>query len=242
MVSFEAVAEEYDAARPSYPPGLYDALGDLEGLFVLDVGAGTGIATRQLLARGASVVAIDPGRGVLVRAAARTPGLMAVGADGAVLPVRHGAVDLICFAQAWHWLEESGRVGEAHRVLREGGRWAAWWSHARADPEDWFGAYWSTIEHRCPGTHRGQRDMNWGAAVGESGRFEVDERVVVPWVRSTSVDDWLTDQASHSYVAALPARDRRQLLDALRSILDERFTDGAMTVPYETWLWVGTKI
>src|SRR5215207_7044019 len=58
---FETVAEEYDRARPGYPPRVYEALGALEGLTVLDVGAGTGIATRELLLRGASVVAIDAG-------------------------------------------------------------------------------------------------------------------------------------------------------------------------------------
>lgn len=85
MASFEAVADEYDAARPSYPPGVYDSLARLDGLRVLDVGAGTGIATRQLLARGASVIAVDQGREVLGRAVAKTPGLRAIVADGAAL-------------------------------------------------------------------------------------------------------------------------------------------------------------
>jgi ubiquinone/menaquinone biosynthesis C-methylase UbiE len=47
--SFDAVADAYEAARPSYPDGVFDALGPLAGLRVLDVGAGTGIATRALL-------------------------------------------------------------------------------------------------------------------------------------------------------------------------------------------------
>lgn len=45
MVRFEAIADEYDAARPSYPQRVYEALGPLAGRLVLDVGAGTGIAT-----------------------------------------------------------------------------------------------------------------------------------------------------------------------------------------------------
>lgn len=241
MASFENVADEYDAARPSYPSGVYDALGRLEGLVVLDVGAGTGIATRQLLARGASVVAVDPGGGVLARAVGRTRGLRAVVADGAVLPIRDGVADLICFAQAWHWLDASTRCVEAHRVLRDGGRWAGWWSHARADDESWFDAYWSIIERSCPGTHRGQRDIDWGATVAESGLFDLDDRVVVPWIREISVDVWMTDQTSHSYVAALTDSDRDRLCSSLRRVLDESFPDGTMTVRYETWLWTGTK-
>ena len=91
---FEVVADEYDAARRSYPDAVFDELCPLEGLKVLDEGAGTGIATRALIARRADVVRVDPGREVLRRAAARTPGLAAVAADGAALPLVRVGVDL----------------------------------------------------------------------------------------------------------------------------------------------------
>ena len=240
MPTFESVALEYDRARPAYPPGVYEALGDLEGLSVLDVGAGTGIASRQLLDRGAQVIASDLGETVLSKARQHTPHLVAVVADGTRLPLRERTVDLVCFAQSWHWLDPVTRVGEAHRRLRTGGRWAGWWSHARADSEDWFDEYWSTIEAACPGIHRDQRDTDWGATVGPPGLFAVGACVVVPWTRSVPAETWLTDQASHSYVAALDAPSRRQLLRQLQRILDRAFGDGTMTVPYETWLWTAT--
>jgi SAM-dependent methyltransferase len=237
---FESVAEEYDAARPSYPKGVFDALGPLDDLVVLDVGAGTGIATRQLVARQGRVVAVDAGPIVLRRATSHTPGLAAVVADGAALPVRTGTVDLVCLAQAWHWLDPSSRVAEMHRVLRRGGRWAAWWSHARADGEPWFDRYWTAIERSCPGTYRGQRDTDWGQTIATPGRFAVDERITVSWVRELPVDDWMTDQASHSYVVGLPAGPRDELLAELQSILHDHFTEGHMAVRYETWLWTAT--
>lgn len=239
--SFEAVADEYDTARPAYPDGLFDALGPLAGLQVLDVGAGTGIATRALIARQASVIAVDRGTEVLRRAVTRTPALVSVVADGSILPMRAGVVDLVCFAQAWHWLDESTRAAEMHRVLRTGGRWAGWWSHARADGELWFDRYWAVIERSCPGTHRRQRDFQWGSPIAASGMFSVGDRVIVPWVRHVSVDAWITDQMSHSYVAGLPQQRRSNLLAELRTILDERFVDSTMSVPYETWLWIATR-
>ena len=87
MASFESVVDEYDTARPEYPDQLFDALGPLTGLVTLDAGAGTGIATRALIARRAEVIAVDTGHAVLGRAVARTSGLHAVIADGAALPV-----------------------------------------------------------------------------------------------------------------------------------------------------------
>ena len=241
MVSFDAVAEQYDAARPGYPEGVFDALGPLAGLRVLDAGAGTGIATRQLRDHGASVVASDLGPGVLGRARRRTPDLAAVVADSAVLPFPDASFDLVCFAQSWHWVDPVSRCGEVHRVLRDGGRWAAWWSHARADGDDWYEAYWSLVEAACPPRTRAYRDVDWGASVAVPGLFEVGERVTVPWQRTTSVDEWLLDQTSHSYIAALDEQDRQRLLDRLRDVLGRRFPDGRMTIPYSTWLWTAQR-
>lgn len=241
MVSFEPVVDEYDAGRPDHPAGVYDALGPLAGAVVLDVGAGTGIASRALVERGAEVVAVDVGPALLARAAARAPGLRVVCADGARLPIADEAVDLVAFAQSWHWLDPDRRVAESARVLRPGGRWAGWWSHSWADDEPWFDRYWSAVERACPGTHRDQRTTDWGATIAAGGLFGGVERIVVPWTRSVTVDTWLTDQASHSYVVALRPPERVRLLDQLRTILWERFPDGAMSVRYETWLWIATR-
>ena len=163
-------------------------------------------------------------------------------ADGAVLPIRDGTADLVCFAQAWHWLDPATRATEAHRVLRGHGRWAGWWSHARADGEGWFDEYWSVIERTCVGTHRDQRDTDWGATVARSGVFTVAQRVTVPWLREITIEGWLTDQVSHSYVAALSPQERRDLVLRLRTVLEGEFTSGLMAVPYETWLWIADAL
>jgi SAM-dependent methyltransferase len=241
MASFEAVADVYDLGRPSYPTGVLDALGPLSGLRVLDAGAGTGIATRQLLARGAAVVALDPGAELLRRAANRSPGLTAVVGDGGAMPFAEASFDLVCFAQSWHWINPATRCHETHRVLRTGGRLAAWWSHARADGQEWFDRYWSVIEAACPGTNRHQRDADWGATMTGSGLFRVAEKVVVPWTRSVSVDAWITDLLSHSYIAALGEPEREVAIDEVRSVLLHGFPDGQLSVPYETWLWVAGR-
>jgi SAM-dependent methyltransferase len=107
---FDDAAAEYDTARPSYPSGLYDLLevlvGGLAGKLVADGGAGTEVATRQLADRGARVVAFDPGVGMLLRAVRRTPGLPAMVADAGAVPMRSCSLDMICFAQSWHWVDQ----------------------------------------------------------------------------------------------------------------------------------------
>jgi SAM-dependent methyltransferase len=235
---FEHVVDEYDAGRPGYPAGVYDALGSLRGRLALDGGAGTGIATRALLDRGAVVVPFDLGPGVLRRATERTPGLPAVVADGSRLPFRDRVADLLCFAQSWHWLDPERRGAEAARVLRPGGRWAGWWSHARADGQAWFDECWSIIESRTVG-RREHRDTDWGTDLARSGCFDVDERITVPWTRVVVVDTWLTELASHSYVASLAEPARGELLAAVGDVVRDAAVGDEITIAYETWLWIG---
>ncbi|HUE58210.1 MAG TPA: methyltransferase domain-containing protein [Acidimicrobiales bacterium] len=131
--SFDVAADEYDAARPSYPDGLFDLLesraGLLAGKCIVDGGAGTGIASRQLIARGAQVVAVEPGVQMLTRARRRAPSVPVVAADAAALPLRRGSFDMACFAQSWHWIDQSAAAAEVAQLLGPSGWWAAWWSH-----------------------------------------------------------------------------------------------------------------
>src|ERR1700684_3766500 len=93
---FDPVAADYDAGRPGYPDGLFTALeettGPLAGALVLDAGAGTGIATRQLAARGARAIALDIGEQMLRRALARSPDMNCLLADGNAIPIRSESI------------------------------------------------------------------------------------------------------------------------------------------------------
>ena len=240
MVSFDSVVDAYDEGRPAYPAAVFEELEPLAGRRVVDVGAGTGIATQQLVARGCNVVPVDIGSALLQRARHRVPGLAPVVADGVRLPMRDAVADLVCFAQSWHWLDADQRCSEVARVLHDGGLWAAWWSHARADDEAWFTTYWTVVERALPGTHRDERHTDWSATI-DSELFEIRHHTIVEWTREVSVDVWMADQASHSYIMVLNDSDRRRLLRSLRDIVEGHFGDGVMRVPYGTWLWVAEK-
>lgn len=232
MPSFDSVVDAYEAARPSYPDALYDALGPLDGLRVIEGGAGTGLATRALRDRGANVIALDVGEQML-----RRNGGALIVADGARAPVRDACADLVCFAQAWHWLDHDVANAEMARLLRPGGRWAGWWNHARSDGEPWFEEYWDALTKQTV-AERAHRDIDWGASVDRT-YFEEPMFVAVPWVREVSIESWLTDQRSHSYIG-LEAGGEAVMGD-LEAILRAEFGDGLVRVRYETWLWQATK-
>lgn len=93
----------------------------------------------------------------------------------------------------------------------------------------------------CPGTNRGQRDIEWGATIGTVRRFVVGGRITIPWTSDVTIDTWMTDLASRSYVVGLADDERERLLTNLRRIVHGPFPDGSMAVPYETWLWIATR-
>ncbi|MGD0376955.1 MAG: class I SAM-dependent methyltransferase [Streptosporangiaceae bacterium] len=244
---FDQVADDYDAARPSYPGAIYDQLekaaGPLAGQLVLEGGAGTGIATRQLAARGARMVPVDLGERMLRRAMAHSPGLCCLLADGNMLPLRAGCIDLACFAQSWHWFEPVRACAEVGRVLKPGGHWAAWWNRAAADDEDWFADYRAVMAATCPGYHRRwHRDADRPAEpIAATGLFEPGTCFVSRWTRTPLTSEWLTEERSKSYVAELDPPQRDRLLAQINDIIGTRFRDGQMSVPYRTKLWLARR-
>jgi SAM-dependent methyltransferase len=241
---FEALVEEYDAARPSYPDGLYDVLeeyaGGLAGALVVECGAGTGVATRALRGRGATVLATDLGEAMLRRNVARAQGtLPAAVADGHALPVRDGAADLVCYAQAWHWMRVPAAAAETVRVLRPGGSLAVWWNDSAAGGQPWYDRQQDRLEALSPGYTRDYRKRDYGAELSSLGLFGSLRHAAVDWVRLLSIEEYLVFQRSKSYVAAIP--DLPGYLREEEASLRAAFPDGVVAEPFRTRLWVAAR-
>ncbi|GAA4050210.1 class I SAM-dependent methyltransferase [Nonomuraea soli] len=237
---FDRVADAYDAARPGYPDGLFAALAELaetslNGALVVDVGAGTGISTRALQARGARVVAVDPGAEMLSRLVSRGAGA-AVRADGNQLPLHDGVADLVCYAQSWHWLDPVVSVNEARRVLRRTGMIAAWWNTHDTARADWLAGYEAELAELAP-EYWGPAHPQWRVP-SIAAVLDVEERWV-HWTRLVTVDDFLLDLRSHSYMAALDPGQADELVGRLRGRLDGDAQEGVLTVPMRVYLAVG---
>ncbi|MBT2406079.1 MULTISPECIES: class I SAM-dependent methyltransferase [unclassified Streptomyces] len=193
--SFSTAAARYAAHRPSYPPELFDALEELAGLALpgaraADVGAGTGIATALLHARGARVVAVEPGEGMAAEFRRRNPRVPLVRGDGNRLPFATGSLDLLTYAQSWHWTDPARSVPEVLRVLRPGGALAVWSN----DPDvrvGWIAGQHARIEERFgPGWY-----INARAHSREGLEFTAR---LLPWSRRVTIDTHLAKLSTHS--------------------------------------------
>jgi SAM-dependent methyltransferase len=241
---FGAVAGAYAAARPRYPERLYELLEELaerrlDGALVADVGAGTGIAARQLRDRGARVIAIEPSGGMLAELAASSPGVEVVRGDGNALPLRDRSVDLVTYAQAWHWTDPDRAVPEFRRVLRPGGSFAAWWNLTdRQQP--WAAAQEQRLIAACPTYHQVRaRYPNAREHDPAALPYGLPMRTAeFRWARRVPLDAHLANLYSKSYVAALGPERATAFLEAERAALLAEFPDGAVTETYRTVLEV----
>ncbi|MFF0014369.1 class I SAM-dependent methyltransferase [Streptomyces sp. NPDC005374] len=246
--SFNAAAAQYAANRPSYPPALLDAVEELAGrplagARVADIGAGTGIATALLHARGADVVAVEPGDGMAAEFRRTHPGIPVIRGDGNDLPLLADSVDFVTYAQSWHWTDPARAVPEALRVLRGGGALALWWNTYALDVPWIAGQVGRVAEHfKAYGAHPAVEvngDGTRSALADPSGRLDFARRVV-RWSRRVPVDTHLANIGSHSMFLVAGEEHADAFLTEERRILLELFPDGTVEETYDVELMVAT--
>jgi SAM-dependent methyltransferase len=128
---FDEVPELYDRVRPGYPGELFadlaSAIGIDERTSVLEVGCGSGHATRPLAALGCSVTAVEPGAGMAALARRGVEAFGNVRVEESTFEEwddRGRRFDALVAATSWHWVDPSVGWRRAHAVLRPGG-WIA---------------------------------------------------------------------------------------------------------------------
>ncbi|WP_369382233.1 class I SAM-dependent methyltransferase [Streptomyces sp. cg36] len=244
--SFDLAAAQYAANRPSYPPGVLLAVEEvlgrhLKGARVADVGAGTGIGTALLRERGADVVAVEPGDGMIAEFRRALPDVPVVRGDGNALPLADLSCDLITYAQAWHWTDTSRSVPEALRVLRPGGALALWWNTTAADVA-WLDEQDARVAHWCGVGPKDRRRPETVRAGRLAGLAELPfTRRLLRWSRTVPLDTHLANLTSHSAFLVLGEARTREFLAAERELLSGLFPDGTVEETYVVDLLVVPK-
>jgi SAM-dependent methyltransferase len=141
---FASQAVAYDRYRPRYPEQLFDDLMDRArlstGAAVVELGAGTGIATTPLVERGLRVTAVEPAPDLASLAREKVGDRATIVEDRFEGCPLAGPVALVAAFNAWHWVEPVAGLESAARLLAPGGYLALVWTEVTSWGQDPFEA------------------------------------------------------------------------------------------------------
>lgn len=187
---------------------------------MLDLAAGTGKLTRQLVPTGADLVAVEPVEGMRRKLAETVPGVQTLDGTAERIPLGEGSVDTVLCAQAFHWFDGERALAEIHRVLRPGGALALIWN-VRDEAVEWerrLSALLKRIESGAPRKRWGR----WREAFEQTTLFTPLEERRFRHRQEGDVETMLARVASISFVSALPDAQRASFLEEVRKLVGPR--------------------
>lgn len=228
----------YDRSRPDYPDWVFETLRSRCGLgpgtAVFEIGAGTGKATRPLLASGAGpLLAIEPDARLagFLRTTLDAPALQVIGVPFEDAVLEPASFDLGISATAFHWLDEAPALRRIAGALRIGGWWAPFWNiFAAPDRDDPFHLATQPLLASGPATpsSTGGSSLGFGAdraariaALEATGAFGDIEVQSASWSVDLNPEQVMGLYATFSNITLRPDRDH--VLSELGRIAREEF-------------------
>lgn len=238
--AFDRTAASYARARPGYPPAalahLAAELGLAPGARVLDLGAGTGKLTAQLVAAGYRVVAVEPLPAMRAELAAAVPAAELHAGAAEAIPLADGAVDAITVAQAFHWFYPEVALPEMARVLRPGGGVALLWNE-RDDRVPWVAEMQRIIHWYDQGPYDARTD--WAARIAGIGPFSPLGVAHFEWAQPMTRELLEAATLSRSYIAKMAPAEREPILAGVRT-LAAGFAE-PFDLPHITHVWTARR-
>jgi SAM-dependent methyltransferase len=245
----------YANARPDYPEELYQTLRTRcelgPGVSGFEIGAGTGLATRRLLAFGVSPLwVIEPDArlaGFLQeRISSESLRVDEVAFEDAELP--EAEFHLGVAATSFHWLDQGSGLAKVYRSLRSGGWWAMWWNHFGSRDPDPFQL---ATEHLFVGTpdspsvHKNQGvsfALDQQARLGDLASAGFRDPAVELWHWTIRYDTarLVALYSTFSPIQSLEPEARQVFLENLARIVDEQF-GGQVDRPFTSVLYTARK-
>jgi ubiquinone/menaquinone biosynthesis C-methylase UbiE len=218
---FAAVADSYERGRPEYAPAAVGAMAaELRlgpGSLVLDLAAGTGKLTKALVAAGIDVIAVEPQAELRKVLTDRVGEHRVIDGLAEEIPMDDDSVDAVTVADGFHWFDQAAALAEIRRVLRPGGGLAV-----LTTLPDWSGASWAEelgglMEEMRP-EHPFFDGPPWQEAVRSIGGWAEPREIRVTTTQAARPDLISDYLGSMSWVAAMPAAERAEVLKRIEAL------------------------
>jgi SAM-dependent methyltransferase len=202
---------------------------------VVEVGPGTGQATRDLLSRGADVYAVEigPAMAAKLRLVHPSPALKVIVGDFEEIHLEEHAFDAVFSATAYHWISPQAQVDRPASVLKPGGMVAIVDLNQVSSPEDkGFFAAAQPIYERYGQGHTGPRAPERNAvdppihrALRDDRRFSNVELRTYDWDQTYSAADYRKLMLSYSGTQMMTPPARQGLLDDIENFIRQQYDD-----------------
>lgn len=216
---YDQHAGTYASVRPSYHPALVERFTtNFGGPTIVDLGAGTGIFTRQLIGAGLLPVAIEPVAAMREELQRMSPDARVLAGTAEETGLDSDSVDTVVVAQAFHWFDGAAALDEIARALRPGGHMVTVWN-VRDEDVDWVGAFTEVVDRYAGDTPR-YRSMAWRSAIEADSRFELVDEWSIPNPRPASPEAVGARALSTSFIAALDDTEQQTVLAEIAAITE----------------------
>ena len=243
--NFSGLASTYTVGRPAYAAecihSLYTKHGFSPQAVIVDIGAGTGKFTRQLLDRGSTVCCVEPNddmRETAARELGGYAGFRAVKGTADATGLEDSSVDFVTTAQAFHWFDPDAFRAECRRILKPGGQAFLLWN--LRDMED-------EMNRRCHAVYQ----EFCPAFRGFGGGIERDDPRIARFFGGAydcavfdhplcyDMETFLSRSLSGSYSLKVGDARYEEYIAALGACFDEYAENGILTMANQTVVYYG---
>lgn len=232
--------QRYQSTRPDYPSDavafLVESLGIDSDTHVVDLGAGTGIFTSQLIPFGPRITAVEPTPGMREVLTQRLPTVTVVDGSDVAIPLESDSVDCVIAAQAFHWFDAPVALEEIHRVLVDGGRLGLVWNE-RDESIEWVAALGRAM--RWPAHQPYEVGKDYTPIIAAGPFVNIERRKFAH--RQVLDHDRLAQRVlTTSYVAVMDENERQRLMDDVNQVI--RALPDPVELPYVTDVYRATAM
>ena len=233
LTRFSDKAENYTKYRPIYPNTVINKILDnfvsLNKIVAADIGAGTGIAARQLANKGLSVIALEP-NSAMREAAEKHQNVEWKNGSAEETNLPDASVDLITCFQSFHWFNPQPTLIEFRRILKEQGRLAIVFQDINREDEftQAYGELVSKAANNRPPTDFSSKIE----PVRKSSEFEYIDCYKFPYQQELDLPSLIGLAKSVSFISS-EETVQKQLVDGLEDLY-QRFcnSDGYVYLVY----------
>ena len=244
---FNHLADIYEKYRPSYPQKYVEDIIEkchlnFESL-VADIGAGTGILTRQLLHNNLKVVGVEPNPDMrkVLKKLETNKNFRAIEGTAEHTNLENNSIDLVVVAQAFHWFDKEKFKEECKRILKPNGSLWILWNQLDENEEivkeqkridDQYTNRFQEVNGILSATKKEEKIQGFF----KDNRYETK---VVDNPLENNKERFIGSNLSKSYSLKKEDRNYNNYIKAFGEVFDKYSENGMVIIPNKTYGYLG---